>query len=386
MDWIFKKMGPAAALSLVAFTSIVNAADDSQMRNLENRVNALEQKKGGNGGMINPPARPVVKDGVDLFVTGEVLIWKATADDLDYAVQLDQVPTFSNAKSGEGVHFKGKWNVGFRVGIGYNMPHDGWDLNLAWTRFNSHSKDSDDNDCNCVSNIFQPIYYPKDYNVDTDAGAPYVTEADGKYWRANLNIVDLELGREFFVSKWMTLRPFLGVRGAWLRQKTRFEYEGGNFFNTDLTTFLPGANADYVFMKNNHWGVGLRAGMNTTWGLGAGVSLYGNCALSALWGKMKLTQTQTLENDVTEATGVLTNFSDRFTVVRPVLDLAAGLRYDTLFADDSWGFGIWAGWEQHYFWDQMRFLKFSGEKFAQMGQNEGDFSVGGVNVGMSFDF
>ena len=36
MDWIFKKMGPAAALSLVAFTSFLNAADDAQVRNLEN--------------------------------------------------------------------------------------------------------------------------------------------------------------------------------------------------------------------------------------------------------------------------------------------------------------------------------------------------------------
>src|ERR1700722_20092866 len=140
MNWMFKKMCPTAALSLVAFTSLLNAADDAQIRNLNNRVTALEQKKGGSGGMINPPARPVVTDGVDIFITGEILVWRAREDNLDYAVQLDQVPTLNGVNSGSGVHFKGKWRPGVRVGIGYNMPHDGWDLNLIWTNFLTKDK------------------------------------------------------------------------------------------------------------------------------------------------------------------------------------------------------------------------------------------------------
>ncbi len=87
MQWNLKKMLPLAATSLVAFTSIVNAegnnngngnynsqngngngnGNNAQMRNLENRVNALEQRRGSSG-MINPPGRPQVRDGADIFI------------------------------------------------------------------------------------------------------------------------------------------------------------------------------------------------------------------------------------------------------------------------------------------------------------------------------
>ncbi|MBI2742738.1 MAG: hypothetical protein HYX48_02335 [Chlamydiales bacterium] len=391
MDWIFKKMGPAAALSLTAFTSIANAATDSQMRNLENRVNALEQKKGGNGGMINPPARPVVKDGIDLFVMGEVLIWKAREDNLNFATQLDAVPAANGATSGSAVNFKSKWNVGFRVGVGYNMAHDGWDVALNWARSNSHNKTSDENECGCVSEVFQPVYYPKDYDANQLTLPPYVTEAQAKYWRTNLNLVDLELGREFFVSKWMTVRPHVGLRYMNLRQKQRFEYEGGNFLTAynavGVGDVLPGATEDFVFLKNNFWGIGLRAGLDSTWGLGAGVSIYGKLALSALWGKFKLSQSHTLRTSATEGTTAsLSNFRDTLHVTRPMADLAIGLRYDTTFSNDSWGFGIWAGWEQHYLWSQAKFLKFVGDRYTSLNESNGDFDVGGVNIGMSVDF
>ncbi len=388
MNWMFKMMGPVA-LSLVAFTGFLHAAEDAHLRNLDNRVTALEEKKGGSGGMINPPARPVVTDGVDIFFTGEILVWRARQDNMDYAVQLDQVPTLNGINSGNGVHFRGKWRPGIRLGIGYNMPHDGWDLNLTWTNFLSKDK-KHGADCDCCqicnANIFEPIYYPKD---STAGAALYVDEANAKYWRARLNMADLELGREFFVSKWLTVRPHIGVRGMWLHQKQKFEYEGGNFFVAyDVDGVLPGANQDFVFMKNNFWGVGLRGGLDSTWGLGAGVSLYGKVALSALWGKLRLTQNHDFYTGEGE-TGtnvVVSNFTDKFQVCRPVADLAFGLRYDATFNDDSWGLGIWAGWEHHYFWGQSKFIRFGGDTFSSMNENNGDFSVAGVNIGMGFDF
>jgi hypothetical protein len=219
MESILKKMGPAAALSLVAFTGVLNAADDAQMRNMENRISALEQKKGANG-MINPPARPVVKDGVDLFITGEVLVWKAHQDDMAYAVELDATPVNNGFNEGRAKHWSGKWAAGFRLGLGYNMPHDGWDLNLMWTRFyTSHRASNDCGDCGCSdTGFFQPIFLPKDYS-HTASTPTFATEAESKKWKLNLNMVDLEMGREFFVSKWLTLRPHVGLRGAWIHQR-----------------------------------------------------------------------------------------------------------------------------------------------------------------------
>lgn len=404
MDWFFKKMGPAAAMSLVAFTGVLNAADDASMRNLENRVTALEQKRGANG-MINPPARPVIREGADVFFSAELLIWKPREDDLNYATELSSgIPTADNTfRDAKVQNWKGKWNAGVRLGLGWNTSYDGWDLSLFWTHFNSRNKKSHDgNDCDCcpcAPGVFQPEYFPKDYCGGGNLTPIYVTEAENKRWKLRLNMLDLELGREFFVSKWMTLRPHVGVRGAWIRQKFKVEYEGGNMFSsaasncttcacfvTDAGSFAAGTvTEDEISMKNNFWGVGLRAGLDSQWGLGAGFSLFGKLALSALWGKFKVNQVHELENTA-GVEGRIMVMKNNFNVCRPIMDLALGLRYDTTFSNDSWGFGVWAGWEHHYFWGQNKLFKMVGANYDVVDQNDGDLSVAGVNIGVSFDF
>ncbi|MFI5334519.1 MAG: hypothetical protein ACHQT8_05075, partial [Chlamydiales bacterium] len=61
---------------------------------------------------------------------------------------------------------------------------------------------------------------------------------------------------------------------------------------------------------------------------------------------------------------------------------------DTTFADDCWGFGVWAGWEEHYFWGQNKLFKFVSDNSSTgiLDSSDGDLSVAGVNIGMSFDF
>ena len=209
MQWNLKKMWPAAATSLIAFTSLVNAdADSAQMRNLENRVNALEQRRGASG-MINPPARPQVKDGADLFIFGDLLYWNAHETGLPVAILQDGPST--NLSDAEVKNISFDWDFGFRLGVGYNLPHDGWDLNLTWLRFitdgsrrvNAHGDDI----------IFATRLPP----ADGTAGDTF-QKARG-HWRLRFNQLDLDLGREFFVSKWLTLRPHFGLRADWVRQK-----------------------------------------------------------------------------------------------------------------------------------------------------------------------
>ena len=129
-----KKMWPLS-IAFVAATSFVNAANDSaQLRNLENRVNALEQRRSASG-MINPPGRPQVRDGVDLFLFGELLYWNAHENGLPVAIV--NHASSANLSKSEVRSIHSHWDVGFRVGVGYNLPHDGWDLSLSWLRLNT---------------------------------------------------------------------------------------------------------------------------------------------------------------------------------------------------------------------------------------------------------
>ncbi|MBS3904864.1 MAG: hypothetical protein KGZ39_06025 [Simkania sp.] len=396
MDWNRKKMWPAVATSLVALTSLLNAAEETQMRNLENRVSALEQRKGSNG-MINPPARPVVRDGVGLSLQGDVILWQASESGMTYAVQNfpdTQNPTaITFLNNGKAKNPHGEWDWGFKLAAGYDMPHDGWDLFLQWTRFYT------DNNEHGTSAPTNGTIFPSFTNGSllTTGGGPGAATtgfaAVSAHWRLHLNLLDLELGREFYVSKWLTLRPHAGLRNAWIDQHLNCTYTNGSLADGS-SAVLTNQNIA-VHMKNNYWGMGIRGGLDGNWGLGGGFSLFSDLAAALLLGHFDVSQTETSPTTTaTNASGRL-GYSNHFRATRVTLDMAMGVRYEHLFSDDRYGFMLQLGWEQHLFFSQNQLARFFGGGAANAtvtgaaGANvvgQGDLSTQGVTLSAKFDF
>ncbi len=400
MDWNLKKLWPAAAASIVAFTGFVNAADDTQMRNLENRVCALEQRRGSNG-MINPAARPKVDDGVDLFVQGSVFIWQANQSGLDYALNWhnDATPAGSNT-SGHGrlKHPHSKWDWGFKVGAGYNMCHDGWDLFLEWTRFHperGHASTSVTPFGLTTTNttaVVYPLLLPINIGDTTSAFGPGYSAA--MTWKFRMDLIDLELGREFFVSKWLTIRPHAGLRSAWLHQRSKISYGG-------LEDSLAQISEIQVGLKNNFWGMGPRAGLDAQWGIGCGWSLYSEFAAALLLGHFSIFEIQQPAVDSTFTTGLAIagtslSFAEKYRATRAAFDLALGLRYEQLFCCERYGLMVQLGWEQHLFINQNQLTRLAHEfttnapvpnanAFTPV-TNQGDLNTQGVTLTVEFDF
>ena len=362
-------------LSLGTISSLQAEVSDAQVRSLENRVSAMEQKKGPNA-MVNPPGRPQVRDGADLFFTADWLIWQGQENGLGYAVKTKEEQPLDTAlynSSVKDLHFD--WDFGFRVGLGYNLPHDGWDLSSSWTWFqnNASGHASEGNGRLLASNVFAPM------GSDVEGYESIKSKLNVK-----LNMIDLDLGREFFVSKWMTLRPFMGLRTAWIRQH----------LNTTYYSPLPSEIHDtissvYTKAKNNYWGLGLRGGLNTQWGLGAGVSLFGNAAVSILNGFFSVNDYEATQFEDGKHNDAVSN-SDSFRVGRVISELAMGLRWDTMFANDRCHFGIQAGWEQLMFFGQNQFKHFlSNDSFSNAGSffaNQGDLTFQGWTLAVRLDF
>ncbi len=351
-----KKIVSALAASLF-YMSIASAADDMQMRNLENRVNALEQRRGSNG-MINPAARPVVKDGTDLWVQVEALYMRPTEDGLGYSIR-----TKNTTADFPGVHVKNArydWDWGFRVGAGYNLDHDGWDIlaNYTWFKDKTHQ------------NVSGGIVFPTEVHP-VNAGAATTQNAKT---RLNLwiNILDIELGREFFVSKWLTLRPQMGIRALWVNRH----------YNTEYSRLVSGSDYE-VHMRNRFSGAGLRGGLNTQWGLGSGWSLFGEVDVALMYGKQRVRQSEELE------TGDISRGSsrNRWMALRSSVDLALGLRWDRLFSDDAYRIRLQLGWEDHIFFDMNQNYRFTNATTKGVfAGNRGNLSLNGLAFQARFDF
>jgi hypothetical protein len=364
----FKQLG-LLALSLVALTSTVTAADDMQIRNLENRVSALEHRRGANG-MINPPARPVVKDGTNLWIQADALFMQASEDGLSYAVDTNTsgIP-IATGLDGKVKNVSYDWSWGFRVGLGYNFDHDGWDGLINWTWFRSHETKHQ-------TVVAPSVLVPTSPAFAANVGTPLTaTSAHGKA-RLHFNLLDFELGREFFVSKWLTLRPHFGARAAWISRT----------FKTEYSRLSAGPVELEVKNQNRFRAGGARAGLNTQWGLGCGWSFFGDFAMSLLYGTQRLHATQDNETPNARIIDVHSNWS----AVRAMADLAAGLRWDHLFCEDNYRIRLQLGWEQHMFFGFNKDMNFTSPTVAgnpgKFFANQGDLSVSGVSFQARFDF
>lgn len=367
MQWNLKKMWPALATSAVAFTSLVDAStnDNAQMRNLENRVTALEQRKGA-GGVINPPARPQVRGGADLFVYGDLLVWNAHQNGMPVGVRSNS--STSLAKSDiESVH--GKWKPGFRAGIGYNTPHDGWDLSLTWLRYYTTGTKRFHAGSNHF--IFPSRAHPKDPLVTGNASF----RKAHSHWNMHLNQIDFDLGREFFVSKWLTVRPHFGLRTDWIWQLWRT-----NYINSSAAQF-PNEVKDRF--KDHWWGIGAEGGLDTLWGLGGGWGFYGDITGAIIYGFHDM---HFKDRDKPANTNfVKTDWSYR--ISHAILDIELGLRWDHMFDNDRFHLGLHAGWENHVYFSQNQFPVFVDDfSLGTLVNNQGDLTFQGWTFGARFDF
>jgi hypothetical protein len=359
------------------------ASDATRMQNLEQRISNLEKRKATKG-IVNPPERPIVKSGFDLFVQGDALLWQASESNLGYAIKNTGSTTYLN--DGKLVKPFFPWEWGFKLAVGSNMMHDGWDTFVEWTRFYTLNTEHG------VSADPGKILFPTYVNaaLATDGSTPGAIDSGfqgaSAYWKLRLNILDLNLGREFYVSKWLTLRPFTSVRSGWFRQRYNVNYNNGT-----ISPSLTGQDIS-VRMHNNFWGVGPRGGLSGQWLLGGGTSIFSDFAAAILLGHFKITQFETRSSapPVDDRLQV----KEQFRAARATIDMRAGLRYQGLYSHDRYGLLFVLAWEQHLFFNQNQLMKFpspsgttAGEHYpGQLITSDGDLSTEGVTFSLRFDF
>ncbi len=314
--------------------------------------------------MYNTAARPAVENGCDLWVMGDALLWQAVEENLTYIYSGSDSATASN-RDLHTVDFN--WDWGFRVGAGYNAPRDGWDIDLYWThiRNTAHGRETL---CPETSTTLYQVWGTASTLFDGT-----IDSAKG-HWRVHLDQIDLDLGREFYAGKFLTVRPFVGVRSAWIHQKYNVEIEG--------TSLLTGDELEQeAKLKNRFWGFGFAAGLDTDWLLGCGFSIYGSADMSILLGFFDVDQKGT-QDDVK-----IWSQDKSFRTGRTIFDLDLGVKWAHLFCNHRFGLTLKAGYEYHLYFNQNQFVLSSGNgSFELFNPVKGDLTYQGVIGSVQFDF
>jgi hypothetical protein len=312
-------------------------------------------------------------------IGAEALYWKAAESGLANLTKATLHP--ANITGGRTKHPRFNWHWGFRLDAGYNICHDLWDVYASWTRY--HIKDRRSftlGESRDPATPELPILAP--FWVLASVSVP-VNDAEWR-WKVNLDLIDLQIGREFYASTFLSLKPHVGLVVGWIHQTNNLHYESET---TAVIDPAPGARVFSIHMQNNFWGIGIIGGVDTKWELGCGFSIYGNGSMAALDGHFHTTY------DIfsTEDGAPFTDYDtiNHQNMANFVAHLALGMRWERSFACDRFNTSIWMGYEQNIFFEQNQFmnLQFDSSLYNPCFYTDGgSLNITGLVVGADLRF
>lgn len=294
---------------------------------------------------------------LDLFA--DVLFWAASESGSENWAQI-----FTSAGSVETIDVLSVdfgWDPGVRIGLDYAMNYDGWNMEgiYTWYRTQGSSQASSGN----ISSSFLGAFYINNADGAKDSGAQY-QEASMK-WTISLNLLDWQLGRKYWVSSALSLRPFLGLKGGWIEQVIDSAWKGP----IGVANFTSGTET----IHNNFAGVGPSVGLDTQWQLGSirchAFSFFADFSGAILWGHW--TFKDVYQNNAPQMVSVaLPSFNNGASMLRSL----AGIEWRSSF------FALRAGYEAQFWLDQLRFYSFNAGRLNSLLAFQG----GSIDVSFSF--
>lgn len=278
----------------------------------DDRIDDLQQKidrtyittPNGTCGAYTASARPTLNScneccGSNWNIGASLLYWQGKTCATEYAygkqhvnLEIEYEPQdvpLSLPTKGNIYNVDSQWNYGFKVAIGYNFNHDGWESNLSYTNFMGKGSDQTKSGCN-DSIIPLTATYSITSTVDSiltntvSTWFLFCTEAKSNtelYYRS----LFWDIARDFFVSDCLSIRPFTGLQAAWITTRQNTRYSGG----TPIARNILGLENEFVRVKENcrFNGLGPVMGLSANWHLGRGISLFNEFTMGLLYGRFQ---------------------------------------------------------------------------------------------------
>lgn len=306
----------------------------------------------------------------DLFA--DALAWVASEE--TSAVWADILKIGNNTSSFTAQDLGFDWDFGFRIGAKYNLEYDQWDTQIYWTWFRTKAHQSKHlfpqflpvGGGVLVTEEIHPEFFAADLSADFAQNASI-------QWTILFNMIDWELGRNYWISKNLSLRPFIGIKGGWIDQSIHVQYD-----NLIVGSALTG-NSAREHVKNNFWGIGPVGGLNTQWQLrnfGAHFpSLFGDFSAATMWGTWVC-------NDVYNvSTGQKIIVNTRNSRLGALMFRGfMGVGWDVAFNKSRSRFASRLGYEMQLWVNQFRVAT------SQVIRLHGDLTLQGVTFNCRFDF
>ncbi len=438
MQMNLKKLCPVFGLICVSLFTTANAQSYNQSDSSD------MHQKGGQYREITPSAGPRVAGGADIFMDVDFIWWNACQEGKEYltssevirgaqgsnkilfngttnpgasAVARTNVVGIDGGISGEPriqnyylvpfskkteTNITEKWSAGFKVGLGLNLGHDGWDMALRYTWLNPSVTTSLDRSAFARLNAAGEALVTKRTVPAREKlvllGMPGMPSS--KY-DLDYNTLDLELARNSYFSQYLQCRLFSGLKGVWQNHTTAITAMADNdsTFRVVVPSTTPnqytdlGDGATFDSYKVNEvmkiGGIGLRSGVNLLFLMSKNVGLYSDIALTGMWVRYRdLYRKDTIFNSTAKDKGktVLhakkgTGKDGYYDTVKGVTELGLGLLWQAWMLDDRYHIAFKAGFEEQIWHNWGTSFKADGSSMPWA-----DFKTYGLKLNLRFDF
>ena len=362
-------------LFLLGALPIVNLLSATEAQSsLDTRVTRIEEQLAKKN-----QVKPTISASNDFFAEGSYIFWRAYEEGLTYAFltadkgnpgdRQPSDPFINGPQTFQNLKFD--WDSGFRVGIGYRMPYDAWELGVRWTRLHSHAHGP-----KLTQTTFDEPFLQSTWITNTTfiTDSPFTVKAALKL---HLDVLDGGISRFFYATPRFSLKPQLGIRGLWITQHYAVSSTGGG-----SGSIVADIASSSTKVQSQCQGVGLRVAIDTEWEFYKNWSLYGNIGGSLLSNTFKLKSSSKIL-DVNDT--LFSSVSSKNTLngtILPTLELALGLAWEYSFNDKA-VLSMRGGWEFNDFFHQNKLYSFYNEYDTSYSE---DLTYQGMALSARLDF
>ena len=275
---------------------------EGELAALRERLDMLET-----GNCNDPGCSPAcVSPGWTLNV--DYLNWTLRRRDLDFAISTDD----SALAVGAGVVHELEFDrdSGVRAGLAY-MTKAGWEIAFTYTYFHTSASAA------ALAPGGGNLWATRSHPDRNEQAATAMAMASFDY-----DVLDLEIGHPLPMNRFTALKMFGGLRWANIDQDLRCEYDGIDFANGVVT--------HPVSMD----AFGVRLGLEGSWQLPRGFSLFGRGAGSVMYGNFR---SRLLETNLSGA-DLIVDVSNDYEQAVPVLEAAVGASWRNSWLEIAAGY------------------------------------------------
>lgn len=346
----------------------------------------------------NYPAGIKTRCPWNIFFDASFIYWQPLEDNLELGfINRNTAPfttpfTPASPLNATSIKMDFDYKPGFKLSAGTKFDYDNWDVHAEYTWFHGtqHKRASVPVTTPTSAQIFgiQGLPFSGEFNVLVGSGiVANVFDSARAEWNLKMDLVDLDLGRWYYVGTKLTFRPAMGVRGAFIRQNYDVSYVNNTGFGLGFV------DVQHVVKSSKSWAVGPEASLATNWMMGAGFRFFGNGEADILYTrytKVTFKEDHSTAPVFTAALSVPDSSKVRdssVSALRAHMDLEMGLGWGMYFNCNKWYVDLSAGYEFQIYWDQNMFRKFTDDIswFTSIEPN-GNLYIHGLTATVRVDF